>query len=73
MSTPAESSVAAGKDVDRRMSLGKYMKRMSSVFKKDKLGKSGSPGGSPSGPSTPKIEEEGAKKELTEQEAAPAA
>ena len=72
MSTPAESGTPEGKNVDRRMSLGKYVKRMSSVFKREKSGKS-SNSGVPAAPSVPQVKEEAAKKEATEQEAAPAA
>ncbi|KAH7394900.1 hypothetical protein DE146DRAFT_616046 [Phaeosphaeria sp. MPI-PUGE-AT-0046c] len=40
MSTPGESGPADGKGGDRRMSLGKYVKRMSSVFKREKSSRS---------------------------------
>ncbi|KAF1846851.1 uncharacterized protein K460DRAFT_367605 [Cucurbitaria berberidis CBS 394.84] len=40
MATPAESEPSENKNVDRRMSLGKYVKRMSSVFKREKSTKS---------------------------------
>ena len=45
MSSPAEQGPADGKGGDRRMSLGKYVKRMSSVFKREKSsrGDSGAP------------------------------
>ena len=72
MSTPAESGAVEGKNVDRRMSLGKYVKRMSSVFKREKSGK-GSSLIAPGAPSVPEIEQEAAKMEVTEGEAAPAA
>jgi hypothetical protein len=41
MSTPAGSGTAEGKSGERRMSLGKYVKRMSSVFKREKSTKTG--------------------------------
>lgn len=41
MSTPSGSGPAEAKNADRRMSLGKYVKRMSSVFKREKSSKSG--------------------------------
>ncbi|KAF2020097.1 hypothetical protein BU24DRAFT_340702 [Aaosphaeria arxii CBS 175.79] len=47
MSTPTGSSVPETKDVDRRRSLGKYVKRMSSVFKKEKSPKSVTSEGAP--------------------------
>lgn len=40
MSTPAQSGPPAAKMEDRRMSLGKYVKRMSSVFKRERPNKS---------------------------------
>jgi hypothetical protein len=55
MSTPNAPGAAlpdATKDVDRRRSLGKYVKRMGSVFKRDKSSKS-SASSTPTAPSTP--------------------
>jgi hypothetical protein len=55
MSTPNASDAAlpdSTKDVDRRRSLGKYVKRMSSVFKREKSSKS-SAASTPTAPSTP--------------------
>ncbi|KAI8942381.1 hypothetical protein NX059_000456 [Plenodomus lindquistii] len=40
MSTPAETGPRQDKPEDRRMGLGKYVKRMSSVFKREKSSKS---------------------------------
>lgn len=42
MSSPGEQGPADGKGGDRRMSLGKYVKRMSSVFKREKSNRSDS-------------------------------
>ncbi|KAF2121072.1 hypothetical protein BDV96DRAFT_203224 [Lophiotrema nucula] len=60
MSTPAATGPSAAKDAtsERRKSLGKYVKRMSSVFKRDKSSKS-SPSTAPAAASTPtpKVEE----------------
>ncbi|KAF2180076.1 hypothetical protein K469DRAFT_593502 [Zopfia rhizophila CBS 207.26] len=58
MSTPAGSGPSDGKDADRRRSLGKYVKRMSSVFKREKSSKSTTPSSTPATPSThaPKVE-----------------
>lgn len=54
MSTPAAAGPADAKDVDRRKSLGKYVKRMSSVFKRDKATRSRSSASlTPPAPSTP--------------------
>jgi hypothetical protein len=39
MSAPAGTGTGEGKNGDRRMSLGKYVKRMSSVFKREKSSK----------------------------------
>jgi hypothetical protein len=39
MSAPAGTGTAEVKNGDRRMSLGKYVKRMSSVFKREKSSK----------------------------------
>jgi hypothetical protein len=39
MSAPAGTGTEEGKNGDRRMSLGKYVKRMSSVFKREKSSK----------------------------------
>jgi hypothetical protein len=39
MSAPTGSGTAEAKNGDRRMSLGKYVKRMSSVFKREKPSK----------------------------------
>jgi hypothetical protein len=68
MSTPAESGPAEGKSGDRRMSLGKYVKRMSSVFKREKSSKSTS--GSlvtPPAPSPPQPSKEAPpQKEVTD-------
>jgi hypothetical protein len=64
MSTPAESS-----DAERRMSLGKYVKRMSSVFRREKSGK----GSGISGTAPAEVHEEAATQEGKEQEVAPAA
>jgi hypothetical protein len=69
MSTPAESGDAAGKSTERRMSLGKYVKRMSSVFRREKSGK----GSGISGTAPAEVHEEAATQEGKEQEAAPAA
>jgi hypothetical protein len=69
MSTPAESGDAAGKSTERRMSLGKYVKRMSSVFRREKSGK----GSGISGAAPAEVQEEAATQEGKEQEAAPAA
>lgn len=44
MESAAGSGPAEAKNADRRMSLGKYMKRMSSVFKKEKIAEKGSKG-----------------------------
>jgi hypothetical protein len=68
MSTPAESGAAEG---DRRMSLGKYVKRMSSVFKREKSSKSG---GSrvPDAPVVIVAEEQNTKEEAADEEGAPA-
>lgn len=71
MSTPAEPSVVEGRNVDRRMSLGKYVKRMSSVFKREKSGKTAS-SGAPAAPSVPQVKEEATSMGTTKQEAAPA-
>jgi hypothetical protein len=49
MSAPAPTDT---KDVDRRKSLGKYVKRMSSVFKREKSASSPSTS-TPAAPSTP--------------------
>ncbi|KAF2733687.1 hypothetical protein EJ04DRAFT_267779 [Polyplosphaeria fusca] len=59
MSTPSVPAPAdAAKDVDRRRSLGKYVKRMGSVFKRDKSSKSSATASAtasstPVAPSTP--------------------
>jgi hypothetical protein len=67
MSTPTESGAAEG---DRRMSLGKYVKRMSSVFKREKSSKSS---GSRVQDAPPVVEaEEQSTKEVAEEEGAPA-
>jgi hypothetical protein len=52
MSTPAGSGAEHTNEVDRRRSLGKYVKRMSSVFKREKSSKS-SASSTPAAPSTP--------------------
>jgi hypothetical protein len=39
MSAPTGSGTAEARNGDRRMSLGKYVKRMSSVFKREKSSK----------------------------------
>jgi len=68
MSTPAASGAAAEKNGDRRMSLGKYVKRMSSVFRREKQGKSSSSDAVVVS-SVPGIHEEVAKDGGPEQEA----
>ena len=71
MSAPAEPSAAAGKNGDRRMSLGKYVKRMSSVFRREKQGKS-SDSAAPAAPSVSGIQKEVTKEGASTEEAAPA-
>lgn len=51
MSTPAGSGVGDAKGGDRRMSLGKYVKRMSSVFKREKSSKAIGESSAPVAPS----------------------
>ena len=65
MSMPAESGKAEAKNMDRRMSLGKYVKRMSSVFKREKSNKAGDLAAPV--PSVQEAEQQSAK----EEEAAP--
>ncbi|KAF2467687.1 uncharacterized protein BDR25DRAFT_291665 [Lindgomyces ingoldianus] len=62
MSTPAAGSSVSQED--RRRSLGKYVKRMSSVFKRDKSSKS-SASSTPAMPSTPTTKVEPKKEETT--------
>ena len=70
MSAPAGSSAAEVKSAaERRMSLGKYVKRMSSVFKKEKPSKSG--GSTAAGPA-PVAASSSAVDKQKEAEAAPA-
>lgn len=59
MSTPQRPSAAGPHDGERRKSLGKYVKRMSSVFKREKSGR-GVPTLSsvPSEPSTSAVEQQ---------------
>jgi hypothetical protein len=66
MSTPTESGAAEG---DRRMSLGKYVKRMSSVFKREKSSKSS---GAPAqdAPSVVEAEGQNSKLEVADEEGA---
>lgn len=73
MSTPSGSTPAdTSKDADRRRSLGKYVKRMSSVFKRDKSSKSiPSASSTPAAPATPALKEEA--KEVTPTTPAPTA
>jgi hypothetical protein len=53
MSAPAPSD---GKDAERRKSLGKYVKRMSSVFRREKSSTSApSASSAPATPSTPAV------------------
>ena len=70
MSTPGGADPSTVKDVDRRRSLGKYVKRMSSVFKRDRPTRSGTSSAAASAPSTPAPKTE---KELVPEETAPAA
>lgn len=56
MSTPGDLGPADGKGGDRRMSLGKYVKRMSSVFKREKSSSS-----NPGTPVAPAVVEEGSQ------------
>jgi hypothetical protein len=70
MSTPTESGVAEGKMGDRRMSLGKYVKRMSSVFRREKQSKSSAPDAA-AAPSVPDIQKAATNEEdATKHEAA---
>jgi hypothetical protein len=71
MSTLAESGVAEEKNGDRRMSLGKYVKRMSSVFKREKSSKS-SGGTTPVVPPVAEAEQHGTKTEAINEESASA-
>jgi hypothetical protein len=80
METPAgPASSSDAKNVDRRMSLGKYVKRMSSVFKREKSAEKGSksPAAAPHAPSTSQVEgkphEETTKEHATKEEVAPTA
>jgi hypothetical protein len=72
MSTPPDSGAVDAKNGDRRMSLGKYVKRMSSVFKREKPARSSGATGA-AAPSVPEDEPEVARKEPAEQAVAPAA
>lgn len=51
------------------MSLGKYVKRMSSVFRREKQSKSSAPDAA-AAPSVPDVHEEAAKEDATKHEAA---
>lgn len=71
MSTPTESGPSEPKNVDRRMSLGKYVKRMSSVFKREKPK---SPAVlTPTAPPPPAPEPVSTKEEITNEKTAPVA
>jgi hypothetical protein len=76
MSTPAGSGTVEGKIGDRRMSLGKYVKRMSSVFKREKSTKSSAEVGESGAPSVieprPQQQPQTAEGLATEAEATPA-
>jgi hypothetical protein len=72
MSTPAGTGTAEAKNMDRRMSLGKYVKRMSSVFKREKSGKT-SDLAAPVSPSVDDAQEQSVLEESTEVKAASAA
>ncbi|KAJ4368068.1 hypothetical protein N0V83_006423 [Neocucurbitaria cava] len=69
MATPNEPGPSGNKDVDRRMSLGKYVKRMSSVFKREKSSKSPA-SAAPAAPSVPQQQQQSTKEEVTNEEAA---
>ncbi|KAH7089278.1 hypothetical protein FB567DRAFT_329213 [Paraphoma chrysanthemicola] len=71
MSTPTESGAAGADGEGRRMSLGKYVKRMSSVFKREKPAR-GSSATAPTAPSVPEVEPKVARQEPAQVEAAPA-
>ncbi|OAL45288.1 hypothetical protein IQ07DRAFT_221791 [Pyrenochaeta sp. DS3sAY3a] len=64
MATPAAAAPTEAKNMDRRISLGKYVKRMSSVFKREKTSKAPSP----SAPSPLRVEQQ---KEAPKEETAP--
>ncbi|KAH7350334.1 hypothetical protein BKA66DRAFT_476362 [Pyrenochaeta sp. MPI-SDFR-AT-0127] len=70
MATPAKSGPSESQNVDRRMSLGKYVKRMSSVFKRDKSNKSAAPSAPPT-PSVLQAEQQAAHDAETREKAAP--
>jgi hypothetical protein len=70
MSTLAGPGAAEDKNADRRMSLGKYVKRMSSVFKREKSSKSSGLAG-PVSPSAVEAEQQ-TTKEAAGEEVAPA-
>lgn len=72
MSAPAESGPTEAKNVDRRMSLGKYVKRMSSVFKREKGSKSSNLP-VPSAPADTVPEHPLTQEEVTKEAGAPAA
>ncbi|KAF2268717.1 hypothetical protein CC78DRAFT_575698 [Lojkania enalia] len=70
MSTPAGQEPSASKDVDRHRSLGKYVKRMSSVFKRDRSSKNSpssvtAPAAATAPPSSPTPQVEATKTETT--------
>lgn len=71
MSTPAGPGTAEVKNGGRRTSLGKYVKRMSSVFKREKSSKASDLAG-PGAPAVVKDEQRNVK-EAADEEAAPAA
>ncbi|KAH7130398.1 hypothetical protein B0J11DRAFT_251420 [Dendryphion nanum] len=72
MSTPGGTGPSDGKDMDRRRSLGKYVKRMSSVFKREKSTTTASTSTASAAPATTPATVESEQKEPTKEIAASA-
>jgi hypothetical protein len=73
MSAPTGSGPADATGGDRRMSLGKYVKRMSSVFKREKSSKAIGETSVPVAPSGSAQQQQNVEETATEVEATPAA
>jgi hypothetical protein len=71
MSTPVGPGTPEAKNMDRRMSLGKYVKRMSSVFKREKSSKASDLAAS-GAPAVVEDEQQNVKKEAAEEGTLPA-